>query len=68
MKCFISNSEWKTKINSIYSKQLPKAARNYAITDLGMHGLSINIASFVHLLKRVAFNAIVHDLALMHII
>ena len=30
--------------------------------------LAINIASFVHLLKRVDFNAIVDHLALMHII
>ena len=30
--------------------------------------LAINIASFVHLLKRVCFNAIVDHLAIMHII
>ena len=33
-----------------------------------MCGLAINIASFTHLLKRVDFNIIVDDLALMHII
>ena len=33
-----------------------------------MCGLSINIASFAHLLKRVDFDAIVDHLALMHII
>ena len=33
-----------------------------------MCGSVINIASFVHLLKRVDFNAIVEYLALMHII
>ena len=33
-----------------------------------MCGLGINIASFVHLLKRVNFDAIVDHLALMHII
>ena len=31
-----------------------------------MCGLSINIASFVHLLKRVDFNVIVDHLALTH--
>ena len=30
--------------------------------------LAINIASFVHLLKRMDFDAIVDHLALMHII
>ena len=33
-----------------------------------MCGLAINVASFVHLLKRVDFDAIVNHLALMHII
>ena len=33
-----------------------------------MCGLAINIASFVHLLKRVDFNVLVDHLALMHII
>ena len=33
-----------------------------------MCGLAIDIASFAHLLKRVDFNAIVHYLALTHII
>ena len=37
------------------SKRLPKAARKYSITELEMCGLPINIASFVHLLKRVDF-------------
>ena len=32
-----------------------------------MYGLAINIASFVHLLKRVDFDAIVDHLALTHI-
>ena len=35
---------------------------------LEMYSLAINIASFVHLLKRVDFNAIVDHLALTHII
>ena len=50
------------------SKRLPEAARNYSISELEMCGLDINIASFVHLLKRVDFDAIVDHLALMHII
>ena len=33
-----------------------------------MCGLVINIASFVHLLKRVDFDAIVDHLALVHIL
>ena len=33
-----------------------------------MCGLAINIASFVHLLKKVDFDAIVDHLALTHII
>ena len=33
-----------------------------------MWGLAINIASFVHLLKKVDFDAIVYHLALTHII
>ena len=48
------------------SKRLPKAARNYSITGLEMCKLAINIASLVHLLKRVDFDAIVDHLALMH--
>ena len=51
------------------SKRLPEVARNYySITELEMCGLAINIESFVHLLKRVDFNAIVGHLALTHII
>ena len=47
------------------SKRLPEAAGNYSITELVMCDLAINIASFNHLLKRVDFNAIVNNLALM---
>ena len=50
------------------SKRLPEAAQNYSITDLEMCRLAINIASFVHLLKRVDFDAIVDHLALVHIL
>ena len=38
------------------SKRLAKATRNYSITELEMSGLAINIASFMHLLKRVDFD------------
>ena len=58
----------KTKLIACASKTLPKAARNYSITELEMCGLPINIASFAHLLKKVDFDAIVHHLALTHII
>ena len=50
------------------SKQLPEAARSYSITELELCGLSINIASFSHLLKRVDFDVVVDNLALTHII
>ena len=58
----------KPKLIAYSSKRLPKATRNYSITELEMSGLAINIASFAHLLKRVDFDAIVDHLALMHII
>ena len=57
----------KPKLIAYASKRLPKAARNYSITELEMCGLAINIASFAHLLKRVDFNAIVDHLALTNI-
>ena len=46
----------KPKLITYTSKRLPEAARNYAITELEMCGLAINIVSFAHLLKRVDFN------------
>ena len=58
----------KPKFIAYASKRLPKAARNYSITELEMCGLAINIASFVHLLKRVDFNTIIDHLALTNII
>ena len=58
----------KPKLVAYASKRLPKAARNYSITELDICGLAINVASFAHLLKRADFNAIVDHLALMHII
>ena len=62
----IENS--KPKLIACASKRLPEAAKNYSITELEMCGLAINIASFAHFLKRVGFDAIVHHLALTHII
>ena len=42
-------------------------ACNYSITELEMCGLVINIASFVHLLRKVDFDAVVDHLAIIHI-
>ena len=47
----------KPKFIAYASKRLPETARNYSIVQLEMCGLAINIASFVHLLKRVDFHA-----------
>ena len=58
----------KPKLIAYASKRLPEAVRSYSITELELCGLAINIASFLHLLKRVDFEAIVDHLALMHII
>ena len=49
------------------SKRLLGAACNYSITELEMCGLAININSFVHLLRKVNFDALVDHLAIMHI-
>ena len=46
---------------------LPGKARNYSITEMEMCGFTINIASFVHLLK-IDFDVIVNHLSLKHII
>ena len=56
------------KLIAYASKTLPEATKNYSITELELCVLAINIASFVHLLKRVDFDAIVDHLALTHII
>ena len=58
----------KPKLNAYASKRLPEATRNYSITQLELCGLTINMASFSHLLKRVDFDAIVDHLSLTHII
>ena len=50
------------------SKRLPAAAKKYSITELELCELSINIVSFVYLLKKVYFDAIVDHLVLVHIL
>ena len=57
----------KPKLIAYASKRLPEAACNYSITESEMCGLGINIASFVHLLRKVNFNAVVDHLAIIHI-
>ena len=49
------------------SKRLPEAAHNYSIAELEMCGLAINIASFVHLLRKVDFDAVVDHVAMTQI-
>ena len=46
---------------------MPEAAKNYSIMELEMCGLAMNIATFLHLLKKVDFNAVVDHLAITHI-
>ena len=58
----------KPKLIAYVSKRIPEAERSYSITELELYGLTINIASFSHLLKRVDFDAIVDHLALTCII
>ena len=57
----------KPKLIAYASKRMPKAVRNYSITELEMCSLATNIASFAHLLKRVDFDAIVDHLTITHI-
>ena len=49
------------------SKRMPEAAKNYSITELEMCRLAMNIVTFLHLLKKVDFNAVVDHLAITHI-
>ena len=58
----------KPKLIAYASKRLPEAAKNYSIIELEMRGLAINIMSFAHLLKTVDFDAIVDQVALVHIL
>ena len=49
------------------SKRMPEAAKNYSIMELEMCGLAMNIATFLHLLKKVDFDVVVDHLAITHI-
>ena len=49
------------------SKRMPEAAKNYSITELEMCRLAMNIVTFLHLLKKVDFDAVVDHLAITHI-
>ena len=55
------------KLITYASKGMPEAAKNYSITELEMCGLTMNITTFLHLLKKVDFNPIVDHLAITHI-
>ena len=57
----------KPKLDAYASKRLPEAAHNYSITELEICGLAINIASFVNLLRKIDFDAVVDHLAIKHI-
>ena len=46
---------------------MPEAAKIYLIRELEMCGLAINIATFLHLFKKVDFDAVVDHLAITHI-
>ena len=49
--CQIQNG--KPKLITYMRKRLPEAAQNHSITELEICGLTINIISFSHLLKKV---------------
>ena len=49
------------------SKRMSEAAKNYSITQLEMSRLAMNIATFLHLLKKVDFDVGVDHLAITHI-
>ena len=57
----------KPKLIAYSSKRLPEAAHNYSITELEMCRLTINIASFANLLRKVDFDAVVDHLAITQI-
>ena len=57
----------KPKLIAYVCKRLPEAVHNYSITELEMCGLAINIASFLHLLSKVAFDAVVDHLAITQV-
>ena len=55
------------RLNAYESKRMPEAAKNYSITELEMCRLAMNIATFLHLLKRVDFDVVVDHLVITHI-
>ena len=55
------------KLIAYASKRMPEAAKNYSITELEKFRLAMNITTFLHLLKKVDFDAIVDHLAITHI-
>ena len=57
----------KPRLIAYASKRIPEAAKNYLITELEMHRLAMNIATFSHLLKKVDFDAVVDHLAITYI-
>ena len=57
----------KPKLITYASKRLPDTACNYSITELEMGGLAINNATFVHLLRKVDFDAVVDHLSITQI-
>ena len=46
---------------------MPEAAKKYSIRELEMCRLAMNIATFLHLLKKVDFDAVVDHLTITHI-
>ena len=46
------------------SKRMPEVAKNYSITELEMCRLAMDIATFLHLLKKVDFNTVVDHLTI----
>ena len=57
----------KPKLIAYASKRMAEAAKNYSITELEMCGLAVNIASFIHLLKKVDFDTVVGHLVITQI-
>ena len=56
-----------TRLIAYASKRMPEAAKNYSITELEMCRIAMNIATFLHFLKKLDFNAVVDHLAITHI-
>ena len=47
---------------------MAETAKNYSITELEICGMAMNIATFLHFLKKVDFDTVVDHLAIMHIV